>query len=278
AQLLGDDRLKVQLVRQKDGSWRVGESTVAALPALFEKLAAKERAGRERSGQFESARDTTVTFLTAIHQSDFDLAAKCLDLSEFVAGAQADVGPVLAAKLKYVLDRTGRIYIQEVPDDPDGLRYALYRGELGRIVLGRRVGEPRNGHWLFTPETVRRVEAMFRAVADRPPDPSLRDISEVLRGPEFWDVPGVWLRLRLPAWAQTRAGPLAAYQWAGLVLAVVVSGFVARFALGCVNKLVGWLLRHGGSTLSLAYVAGKLRPLTWLAGLWLFFRVFGLLD
>ena len=35
-----------------------------------------------------------------------------------------------------------------------------------------------------------------------------------------------------------------AYQWVGLVLAVTVSGFMARLALGCVNKLVGWLLRQ----------------------------------
>src|SRR5207245_607983 len=142
---------------------------------LFEKLAPKERAGRERSGQFESARDTTVTFLTAIHQFDFDLAAKCLDLNEFVAGAQADVGAVLAYKLKYVLDRTGRIYIQEVPDDPDGPRYALYRGELGRVVLAERSTDPRKGNWLFTPETVKKIEPMFRAVLNRRADASLKD-------------------------------------------------------------------------------------------------------
>src|SRR5206468_4126396 len=73
-QLLGDDKLRVELVRQKDGTWRVGESTVAALPTLFDKLAPKERAGRERSGSFDSARNTAVTFLNAVHQSELDQA------------------------------------------------------------------------------------------------------------------------------------------------------------------------------------------------------------
>jgi MscS family membrane protein len=277
-QLLGDDRLKVQLVRQKDGSWRVSESTVAALPGLFEKLAPKERAGRERSGQFESARDTTVTFMTAIHQSDFDLAAKCLDLSEFVAGAQADVGPVLAYKLKYILDRTGRIYIQEVPDDPDGPRYSLYRGELGRIVLARRTEDPHKGQWLITTDTVKRIEPMFRAVAGRQIDASVRELDEEVPEPSLWDVPGVWLRVHMPPLLRRPLGPLAAYQWMGLVVAVLVSGAAARHLLGRMNGLVGWLLRKSGSCLGRRFIARKLRPLTWLAGLWLFFLALGCLD
>lgn len=278
AQLLGDDRLKVQLVRQKDGWWRVSESTVAALPALFEKLAPKERGGRERSGQFESARDTTVTFLTAIHQSDFDLAAKCLDLSEFVAGAQADVGPVLAYKLKYVLDRTGRIYIQEVPDDPDGPRYALYRGELGRVVLARRTEDPHKGQWLITADTVKRIEPMFRAVAGKPIDASVRELDEAVPEPGWWEVPGIWLRLRVPPLVRRPLGPLEAYQWMGLLVAVLVSGAAARLVLGRVHGLVGWLLRKSGSALGRRFIARKLRPLTWLAGLWLFFLTLGCLD
>jgi MscS family membrane protein len=119
---------------------------------------------------------------------------------------------------------------------------------------------------------------MFRAVADRPPDPSLHDIEEVVAGPRFWEVPGVWLRLHLPAWARRPVGPLDAYQWVGLVVAVVVSGGLARLMLGRVYALVGWLLRQGGSCLGQRFISRKLRPLTWLAGLWLFFQALGCLD
>ncbi len=278
-QILGESRgLRVELLRQKNGRWCVSDATVARIPELFEKLTPKERAGRERSGQFDSARDTTATFLSALSQYDLTLAARCLDLSDYLPGASTEVGPVLAYKLKYVLDRTGRIYIQEVPDDPDGQRYTLYRGELGRIVLARKADGARKGAWLFTPETVERIEPMFRAVAGRAPDPSLRDEPEVLAGPRWWEVPGVWLRLHLPPWAVNPVGPLAAYQWLGLALTVLVSAAVAYLALAWVHHLVAWLLRKGGSTLSTVYVARKLRPLTWLAAWWLFFRLLGLLD
>ncbi|HEY1376093.1 MAG TPA: hypothetical protein VGF55_04835, partial [Gemmataceae bacterium] len=137
-QTLGDARgLKVDLVRQRNGCWRVSDATMARIPDQFDKLTAKERADRERSGQFDSARDTVVTFIDATHRGDLALAARCLDLGEYLPGAQAEIGRVLAYKLKFVLDRTGRVYPQEVSDDPNGPRFSLYRGEVGRIVLGK---------------------------------------------------------------------------------------------------------------------------------------------
>ena len=48
--------------------------------------------------------------------------------------------------------------------------------------------------------------------------------------------------------------------------------------LGLVQGLVAWVLRKGGSTLTTQFVACKLRPLTWLFGLWLCFHVLTLLD
>ena len=185
-QLLADARgLKVDLVRQKDGCWRFTESTVSRIPELFAKLTAKERADRERSGQFDSARDTVVTLIDATHRDEYARAARCLDLSDYLPGAQAEIGRVLAYKFKYVLDRTGRVYIQEVPDDPDGARYSLFRGPLGRIVLGKKADGPRKNAWLFTSETVDQIESMYRAVADRPPDPSLADVPEAQRRADF---------------------------------------------------------------------------------------------
>jgi MscS family membrane protein len=278
-QVFGEARgLKVELARQKDGVWRFTEGTVARVPEMFDKLAAKERADRERSGQLDSARDTTVTFLGAVNQSDLVTAARCLDLGDYFPGAEDEVGTVLAYKLKYVLDRTGRIYIQEVPDDPDGPRYALYRGELGRVVLAKRGSDPRKGAWLFTPETVRRIESMFRLAANRPPDSSLRDADRIAQGPEFWEAPGIWVRLRVPVWAQMKFGPLDGYQWAGLGLAFLLSGVAASVLLGQLHLIVGFILRRSGSVLTTPFVAKKLRPLTWLAWVWLFFHLLGLLD
>ncbi|MFL5328083.1 MAG: mechanosensitive ion channel family protein [Gemmataceae bacterium] len=274
--LLGEARnMKVEMVRQKDGCWRFGEATVGRIPEFFDKLDAKERAGRERVGQLESARDTTVTFLAAMNSGDLDQAANCLDTHEFFPSSEDDLGRVLAFKLKYILDRTGRIYIQEVPDDPGGPRYALYRGELGRIVLAGRTTDPHKGTWLFTPDTVKKIEPMFRTVMRRPADPNMQDTAST---PSLWSVPGVWLRLRLPDWAQTKLGPLDAYQWVGLCVAFLLSGLVASIFLGQVHHLVAFILRQFGSVLTGGFVAAKLRPLTWVAGAALFFQMLEALD
>lgn len=278
-QSLTDPRgLKVDLVRQKDGCWRFSDSTISSIPVQYDKLPAKERADRDRSGQFESARDTVVTLIDATHRNDLDQAARCLDLGEYLPGAQREIGRVLAYKLKFVLDRTGRIYPQEVPDDPDGPRYSVYRGEIGRIVLAKKTDGLRQGQWLFTSDTVNKIESMYRAVSDRPPDPSLADIPAAQRGADFWETPGVWLRQRLHRVAQTPLGPLDVYQWIGLVLAMAVSGIASHLVLSRFQLLVGWLLRKGGSKLTTNFVANKLQPLTWLAGLWLLFELITFLD
>ncbi|HEX4592537.1 MAG TPA: mechanosensitive ion channel domain-containing protein, partial [Gemmataceae bacterium] len=278
-QTLGDGtRLKVDLVRQKDGVWRFSDTTIARLPDQYEKLTAKERGDRERVGQYDSARDTIVTFIDSTHHGDFDQAAACLDLSAYLPGAQDEIGRVLAYKLKFVLDRTGRVYAQETPNASDGPRYTVYRGDVGRVVLAKKADGPRQNAWLFTADTVNQIEKMFRAVADRPPDSSLSHIPSIHRPPDFSDVPGLWLRHRLPPAGQTPLGPLEAYQWAGLVLAMLLTGGLAHVVLGIIQRMVAWVLHKGGSNLTTHFVANKLRPLTWLLGLWLCFRVLTLLD
>lgn len=279
AQSLGASRgFKIELARQQDGAWRFGENTVTHVQEMFDKLKSKERSDRERIGLFESARDTTVTFLASVADDDLEMAARALDLSEYFPGAENDLGPVLAYKLKYILDRTGRIYIQEVPDDADGPRYALYRGELGQIVLGHKTSEPRKGAWLFTPETVKQIEPMFRKVLHRPVDASLRDASELEKGPQFLSAPGVWLRQRLPEMVQRPFGIFDAYQWVGLGVTLLFAGAIASVTLGQVHHLVGFVLRKSGSVLTTRFVGQKLRPMTWLMAAWLIFRMAAVLD
>src|SRR5262249_10981305 len=154
--------VRVEVVRQRDGCWRFSRNTVSLAATFFDKLAARDKSERERAAHLDSARDTMSTFLSRIRKGDFDQAAECLDLSRFRPGTRDEVGPVLAYKLKYVIDRIGRVYIQEVPDSPDGHRYVFYRGDLGRIVIARQTTGPRKGSWLFTQETVAVISRMFR--------------------------------------------------------------------------------------------------------------------
>src|SRR5262249_2783417 len=104
--------LDVEILRQRDGCWRFSQATVSKLPSLFDKLAAQSQSDKERTNQQESARDTMAMFLTAINSHDYEQAATCLDLDKIYPAARDEVGPVLAFKLKYVIDRIGRVYIQ----------------------------------------------------------------------------------------------------------------------------------------------------------------------
>jgi MscS family membrane protein len=278
-QVLGETQgVRVEIVRQRDGCWCFSAATVARVPEMFDKLAGKTRAEQGRGSNLDSARDLVITFQDAAVRRDFTLAARCLNLDEIHVSARDMLGPVLAFKLKYVLDRIGRIYIQEVPESPEGPRYILYRGELGRAVVDRKTSDPGKGLWQFTPETVQHIEPMFRAVLGKPLDESQKDAAGALAVPHFRDTPGIWLRLQLPDWLQTHLGPLDLYQWLGFALAALAGGLGARMALAGLSWLVARWLRRSGSGLSGSFVASTLKPLMWLATAWSFFFLLAGLD
>jgi len=279
AQILGESQgVRIEILRQRDGCWRISKATVGRVPEMFDKLAGKSRTETGRGSQLDSARDTLITFQAAAGHRDFALAANCLNLSEIHTSAREELGPVLAFKLKYVIDRLGRIYIQEISDNPDGPRYVLYRGELGRIVLDRQRDNHDKSSWQFNPETVHHIETMFRGVLGRSPDESQKDSAMLLAATSFWEMPGPWLRLQLPGWTEVRLGRLDLYQWLGLGLTVLASWVGARLTLLVVSWLVTWVLRRSGSALSISFVAATLKPCTWLAAVWIFFLLLGVLD
>jgi MscS family membrane protein len=278
-QVLGETQgVRVEIVRQRDGCWCFSAATVARVPEMYDKLAGKTRAEQGRGSSLDNARDLVTTFQDAAGRRDFTLAARCLDLDEIHASAHDLLGPVLAAKLKYVLDRIGRIYVQEIPDSPEGPRYILYRGELGRIMADRKMNDPGKGLWQFTAETVQHIEPMFRAVLGQPLDQSQKDAAGALAAPYFRETPGLWLRLRLPAWLQIPLGPLDLFQWLGVALAALSSAMGARLTMTGVSWLVTCWLRQSGSALSGSFVASTLKPLIWLATAWIFVFLLAGLD
>jgi MscS family membrane protein len=245
---------------------------------MFDTLAGKARPEQGHGSQLDSARDAIVTFQAAARRRDFTHAAACLNLTEIPPSSHDELGPVLAFKLQYVLERLGRIYIQEVPDNPEGPRYVVYRGEFGRVVLDRRMDEPNKGHWQFTPDTVRQIERMFRALLGHSSVEGAEEGAEMLAVPRFWETPGPWLRLHVPDWLQASVGPLDLYQWLGVVLAIFASWAGARLTMAAVTRLFAWLLRRCGSSLSTSFVASTLKPLTAVTAAWTFFLLLEGLD
>jgi MscS family membrane protein len=278
-QILGETQgVRIEILRQRDGCWRFSASTVTRIPELFDRLAGKPRSDQGQGSHLDSARDTIITFQRAAGRHEFSRAAQCLDLNLLPASAREELGSVLAFKLKYVLDRMGRIYIEEIPDNPEAPRYVLYRGDLGRIALDRKPQDSGPAQWLFTRDTVERIEPMFRAMFGQPVDESQQGALGVLAVPHFWETPGIWLRERLPGWLQSPAGSLEIGQWLGLVIAALASWAGAHLGMAGVSRAIAWLLHHSGSALSSHFVAAMLKPLTWLAAVWVFFRLLAGLD
>ncbi len=138
-----DTEWQVTLARGTDGGWRFDRETVSRVPDMFERLTPDEKSARERRSNFHSAQQTMRTLLHASDAGDLALAARCLDLDGVPQGARSELGPILACKLKYVLDRIGRIILEEIPSEADGPRYYFHRSTLGRIDLAVRPREPR---------------------------------------------------------------------------------------------------------------------------------------
>jgi MscS family membrane protein len=215
-------------------------------------------------------------FLNAINRQEDRRAARCLDLGDVHPSTRDTIGPVLAFKLKYVIDRIGRVYPQEVPDEADGPRYLFHNDEHGRIVIARKTEGSDKGRWLFTADTVERIEPMFLAALGRPVDESMRGSD--LRQPGLWETPGIWLRVHLSKPGKASTSGLQLYQWIGLILSLLLSWLAVKLSLTSLQRAGMWVLRRSGSVLTPTYMTCKLRPLTWVCTCWLCFHFPAWLD
>lgn len=131
----------------------------------------------------ETPMEAVESFLAATDTGRFDRAAHMLDLARIDAADQAARGPLLAKKLGELLHDDLWIHWGELPDRPDALieegtsstpRLGETRRSLilGRLKLGdhevpirlRRV-RPEGGDpvWVFAPQTVIRIDALYKA-------------------------------------------------------------------------------------------------------------------
>jgi MscS family membrane protein len=273
-----DTEWQVTLARGNDGAWRFDRETVSRVPDLFERLTPEEKAAREHRSNFHSAQQTMRTLLHASDAGDLDLAARCLDLDGVPQAARHELGPILAYKLKFVLDRIGRVAVEELPSEPDGPRYYYHRSTLGRLDMVKRAEEPRRGDWQFSRETVAQIEGMFRAAFDRPIARGLSRDKGIRAAVPFRLVPSLWLRDRLPAWLRAPAPGLDVYQWIGLAVGLAAFGAASWLGLRVIERAAWHALRAGGLELDRALVAAKLRPVAFQLGLWCLYLQLRLLD
>jgi MscS family membrane protein len=259
---------QVTLALQSDGSWRFDPDTIARVPEMFDRLSAAEKTRKDRDSRFGSARQTLRTFLRATARGDDPLAGLAIDLNAVPVRAQSDIGPMLARKLKFVIDQIGPVRLQEIPNEVEGPRYVFYRGPLGRISLEPVATGPRKGDWLFTAETMGQIEPMFLAALERGADAAgSRTASSA--DPITAASLGILLRCKLPGWLRAPILGLDLYQWIGLVVIVLLASGIAWIVFRTLNLVVGRFLHRARFDLSDEFVRAKLRPLAWQLALFL---------
>lgn len=257
--LTGPPNLRVDIVRQADGCWRFSSETVAQLPSMYAALGGHDKTEDEHLHGLATPRQALLSFAMAINEDDDEHAARCLDLSKFSTSARADVGPVLAFKIKYALDRITRVYLAEISTEPDGPDVVLYRGPLGRIILGQHENEDGQKRWGFTALTVRNAEEMFKRVQHLP---VVADLASGARStPAFRMEPGIWLRVHMPLWIRRNHFGLEDYQWLGLVLLIACSWGVSALIRLAADRLSRRALRLGNDHAERHLIHTKLRSL-----------------
>ena len=170
-------------------------------------------------------------YLDSCRDNRFDEAAYLLDLSAIPAKRQAERGPEIAQRLKFVLDQTVWFDYELISDDAEGepddgrITEIIAEIPLGRgvvpIVMNRRFlpAEDR-AVWLISARTVQKVDQLYKAYGSP------------------------WIFEMLPPWlTEIRLGEWVLWQLAGLIT-IILGAFLLGFLLSFPALLsFGWIAR-----------------------------------
>jgi len=177
--------------------------------------------------------------------ADVDRIMRCLDLSDTPEYLRESVGREAAVCLKEVLDRIDLPLEYQIPDashlkdETTGEPLKFWRIPTTDVVLARVVEGPRQGEYLFSPDTVRRAKRFYERAkhlpyhkGDPPVSPGLYEW--------FLSEPGsAWLSNlvhRLPAWMRIRTAGQAIWQWIGLFL-ISLAGLIVMLTAYRMGRL-----------------------------------------
>ena len=227
-------------------------------------------------------------FVLRARANDFAAAARALNLNLLPESEQLARAPALAEQLYIVLDRKNIINWDEVSDRPDAQAETVpgasnpVAGQPRRSVLldteeidGRdiavrlqrvRVGESAPV-WVFSPNTVENIPALFDQFGPGPIDRAMPEwaLARPFVGVPLWEWGALLLLILLCAGVGWAAGKLSEWLFrrskSGLV--TVVTGRLLRPVAFAVAFGLLFALTSGGLLLSGA-VLGVMRPLTWV--------------
>lgn len=217
--------------RRIDGLWYLEAPSAERLEGLHDRLRAARAAASEGSDggmQSGSPRETMRSFLLSFRFSPDGTAPEALaalDLRGRPEVTRLHEGQVLAGYLKRVIDRTGYVIWQEIPDDPASrLPYVHFEHPEGRIVIAPV--ETEDGVvWQFSPETLRKIRRVYAAMEDMPVAEGIVDLAD---SDVHFAIRGA-LRSIAPA-ALGTLGPFERWQWGALAATLLLMLGAAQLA------------------------------------------------
>ena len=162
--------IPVDLARGADGNWQIFMPSPAVLEAMLEKHQ-EALAAADAYRQLASPRDTLLTFFDGMAQWTMDGGAEAnstLNLSAVPDVLKTEQGRIVAQYLIRIIDRTGGMLLQSVPNSGGRQQPFIYfEHPAGRIVI-EPVGAGKETGWQFSAETVRNIRRLFAAVQTLP--------------------------------------------------------------------------------------------------------------
>jgi len=161
---------------------------------------------------------------------------QCLDLSDVEPAARGRTGRGAATALYETLSRIQLPPFDEIPEagqlsqapGTNATRWVIPNTE---IVLQRAPNGPRQGEFLFSPETLARADDFYERVRSLPytrPVP-WEKVKEIITTGGGWLVPHRWIQA-LPAWCRATLAGQAGWKWIGMALVLGVFALFLRLA------------------------------------------------
>jgi MscS family membrane protein len=155
-------------------------------------------------------------------------AERCFDLSEVAPTIRGDVALESVLRLREILDRIPLPDMASIPDADEvrARNLSLWRIPHTEIMIGAVPKGGRVGSFLFTPETVERLDDFYDEVRHLPyRDGETKGIYEEYIYSSGWLIPD-GLIAALPGWMREGYMGQAVWQWLGLGLTLAASGLL----------------------------------------------------
>lgn len=169
-----DEALSISLQKCDDGLWRFDRDTVSRIKPMRIVSASRTQARKLIANQLKSGlhdpNNTMSEFMMHACNSDFVSATHHLDLSGFRPDKIKTTGALIGWKLAAIIQRTGYLFTQQIPEDPNGPKYIWNAGTKGVIAVERVYKPGGKDAWLFTKDTIRAVDLMYEEIKNQPID------------------------------------------------------------------------------------------------------------